>query len=136
MSNDKIIEMLNVGLGWELRASALYSHYSAYVNGIHRLHLQPFFDEESAESVVHGNTVRAAIVKLGGVAVTERDSTEIVHTTDYKIMLEEAMKTEQYAAESYQEVLNMIKDDDEMYDALEQIFFDEARSVEELKRLS
>ena len=32
--------------------------------------------------------------------------------------------------------LNMIKDDDEMYDALEQIFFDEARSVEELKRLS
>ena len=136
MSNDKIIEMLNVGLGWELRASALYSHYSAYVNGIHRLHLQPFFDEESAESVVHGNTVRAAIVKLGGVAVTERDATEIVHTTDYKIMLEEAMKTAQYAAESYQEVLNMIKDDDEMYDALEQIFFDEARSVEELKRLS
>ena len=75
-------------------------------------------------------------MKLDGEAVTERDSTEIVHTTDYKIMLKEAMKTEQYAAESYQEVLNMIKDDDEMYDALEQIFFDEARSVEELKRLS
>ena len=43
MSNSKLIEKLNGGLGWELRAAALYSHYSAYVKGIHRLHLKPFF---------------------------------------------------------------------------------------------
>ncbi len=135
MSNDKIIEMLNVGLGWELRASALYSHYSAYVNGIHRLHLQPFFDEESAESVVHGNTVRAAIVKLGGVAVTERDSTEIVHTTDYNVMLKEALKTEKKAAKVYEVVLELIKDDEEMHDSIEQIYFQELRSVEEVTQL-
>ena len=33
-------------------------------------------------------------MKLGGVARTNRDDTEIVHTTDYRVMLVEAMETE------------------------------------------
>ena len=97
--------------------------------------MQPFFDEESAESVVHGNTVRAAIVKLGGVAVTERDATEIVHTTDYNVMLKEALKTEKKAAKVYEVVLELIKDDEEMHDSIEQIYFQELRSVEEVTQL-
>ena len=135
MSQSKLVEKLNENLAWELRAVALYSHYSAYVKGIHRLHLQPFFDEESAESITHANTVRAAIVKLGGVAVTDRDQTEIVHTKDYKLMLQESLKTEQKAAEAYEELLVLIKNDDEMYDSIEQIYFEELRSVEEVTQL-
>ena len=79
--------------------------------------------------------VRAAIVKLGGTAVTDRDSTEIVHTTDYKTMLKEALMTEKKAAEGYEEVLSLIKDDEEMYDSIEQIYFQELRSVEEVTQL-
>ncbi len=135
MSNSKLIEKLNGGLGWELRAEALYSHYSAYVKGINRLHLKPFFDEETSESHTHAEMVRTAIVKLGGIAVTERDPTEIVHTTDYKVMLKEALKTEQKAATGYEEVLSLIKDDEEMYDSIEQIYFQELRSVEEVTQL-
>ena len=48
----------------------------------------------STESVGHGNLVRGAIVKLGGTAVTSRDDTEIVHTTDYKVMLDASQKVE------------------------------------------
>ena len=135
MTGSKLIEKLNGGLAWELRAMALYSHYSAYVKGINRLHLNPFFDEEATESATHANMVRAAIVKLGGVAVTDRDQTEIVHTTDYKVMLGEALKTEQKAAAGYEEVLALIKNDDEMYDSIEQIYFQELRSVEEVTQL-
>jgi len=135
MTGSKLVEKLNGGLAWELRAMALYSHYSAYVNGINRLHLKPFFDEEAAESATHANMVRVAIVKLGGVAVTDRDQTEIVHTTDYNVMLGEALKTEQKAAAGYEEVLALIKDDDEMYDSIEQIYFQELRSVEEVTQL-
>ena len=135
MSNTKLVEKLNGGLAWELRASALYSHYSAYVKGIHRIHLKVFFDEEASESNTHADMVRAAIVKLDGEAVTNRDSTEIVHTTDYKVMLKEALKTEQKAAEGYEVVLSLIKDDDEMYDSIEQIYFQELRSVEEVTQL-
>jgi len=135
MSHSELIEKLNGGLAWELRAAALYSHYSAYIRGINRLHLKPFFDDEASESHTHANTVRAAIVKLGGVAVTDRDSTEIVHTTDYNIMLTESLKTEQKAAEGYEVVLALIKDDEEMYDSIEQIYFQELRSVEEVTQL-
>ena len=135
MSTSELIEKLNGGLGWELRAAALYSHYSAYVKGINRLHLKPFFDEEASESNTHAEMVRAAIVKLGGQAVTDRDPTEIVHTTDYKVMLEEALKTEKKAAEGYEAVLALIKDDEEMYDSIEQIYFQELRSVEEVTQL-
>ena len=96
---------------------------------------KPFFDEEASESTTHANTVRSAIVKLGGVAITVRDSTEIVHTTDYKVMLKEALKTETKAAELYEKVLELIKDDEEMYDSIEQIYFQELRSVEEVTQL-
>ena len=69
------------------------------------------------------------------MAVTERDSTKIVHTTDYKVMLKEALRTEQKAAAVYEEVLSLIKDDEEMYDSIEQIYFQELRSVEEVTQL-
>ena len=79
--------------------------------------------------------VRDHIAQLGGVARTERDSTEIVHTTDYRSMLTEAMKTETHAAASYKRFLALPGVDAELHDAIEQIYFEEERSVEELKQL-
>jgi len=135
MANEALIEKLNEALGWELRATTMYAHYAAYVRGIHRLHLKPYFDAEAAESMVHANTVRGAIVKLGGTAITERDNTRIVHTTDYKTMLDEAMKTERRAADSYGHILKLDGLDEELFDSIEQICFAEERSVEELSQL-
>jgi len=134
-SCEKLIGMLNAALGWEMRAIAMYSHYSAYVQGIYRLHLKPYFDGEATESLTHANIVRAAIVKLTGVARTDRDETEIVHTTDYRVMLEEALKTEKHAAASYKGILETGDLDSELYDQIEQIRFAEERSVEELTQL-
>jgi bacterioferritin (cytochrome b1) len=132
---EKLIEMLNGALGWEMRAAIMYAHYGAYVQGMHRLHLKPFFEGESTESMTHATTVRGAIVKLGGVARTDRDRTQIVHTTDFKVMLEEAMKTETRAAETYGAILELGGLDAELADALQQIHFAEQRAVEELGRL-
>ena len=130
-----LITELNAALAWELRAQIMYSHYSAYVKGIHRLHLKPFFEEEANESVVHGKTVREQIVKLGGMAITDRDATEIVQTTDYKVMLREAYATETRAAATYQQILALPGIDPELSDTIEQISFQEERSVEELSQL-
>ena len=134
-SKEQLIDRLNGALGWELRAQMLYAHYAAYVKGIYRLHLKPYFEAEATESVTHATTVRDHIVQLGGIARTERDTTEIVHTTDYRTMLAEAMKTETHAARSYKEFLDLQGIDPELYDAVEQIYFQEERSVEELKQL-
>ena len=134
-SNKQLIDMLNGALGWEMRALALYAHYAAYVKGIHRLHLKPFFEAEAAESLTHSTAVRAAIVKLGGEALTDRDATEIVHTTDYRVMLTEAMKTETHAAAAYKAILDLGELDSELFDAIEQIKFAEQRAVEDLHQL-
>ena len=134
-SNTVLIDRLNDALGWEIRAQLMYAHYAAYVKGIYRLHLKPYFEAEATESVGHATAVRDQITKLGGVARTNRDETEIVHTTDYRVMLTEAMNTESHAANSYKEFLQLSGIDSELYDAIEQIYFQEERSVEELKQL-
>ena len=136
MSNQNLIDRLNEALAFELRAETMYAHYSAYVSGIHRLHLQPFFEAEAQESFVHAGIVRASIVKLGGIALTERDSAPIKHTTDYREILEECLKTERKAAQTYGAILEILpNNDDELYDSLQQVFFAEQRSVEEITRL-
>lgn len=134
-SREELIRRLNGALGWELRAQMMYSHYAAYVKGIYRLHLKPYFEAEATESIGHATAIRDHIAQLGGVARTERDKTEIVHTTDYRIMLDEAMKTETHAAKSYKEFLSLPGVDPELYDVIEQIYFQEERAVEELKQL-
>ena len=128
----ELIELLNDALARELRAQAMYAHYAAYVKGIHRLHLKPYFESEAAESVLHAQTVRNALVRLGGIAVTERSTQAIEHSTDYREMLREALKTERESQAAYQRILPLLKEDEELYDAIEQILFAEERSVEEL----
>ncbi|MGF1615162.1 MAG: ferritin-like domain-containing protein [Gammaproteobacteria bacterium] len=133
----ELIQRLNQALAWELRAQAMYAHYATYVRGIHRLHLKPFFEAEAAESVAHATTVRQAIASLGGVAVTERAEAPIAHTTDYRQMLEEALKTEKQSVAAYQAILPLLREhEEELYDAIEQILFAEERSREELIQLT
>ncbi len=137
MSAKHLLNALNQALAWELRAIALYAHYSAYVSGIHRLHLTAHFNNEVTESVTHAATVRSAIVKLDGTAITERDDTPIVHTSNYKEMLAEAYETEKKAVETYRKILPLVEKigDTELYDSLEVVYFDEQRSVEELRMM-
>ena len=66
-ANEDLVRQLNNALGWELRAQVMYAHYAAYVRGIYRLHLKPYFEGESAESVTHATTVRDQIVKVNRV---------------------------------------------------------------------
>ena len=115
----------------------MYSQYSAYVSGIHRLHLSAHFNNEANESVTHAATVRSAIVKLDGTAITDRDASPIVHTSNYKEMLVEAYETEKIAVETYSQILPLVEEigDSELYDSLEVVFFDEQRSVEELRMM-
>lgn len=134
-ATEGLLRELNAALAWEMRAEVLYSHYAAYVKGIHRLHLKPFFEAEAAESVTHGKTVREQIVKLNGVATTDRATAQIVHTTDYTVMLREAFETEQGAAAGYRKILALPDIGSELQDTMEQISFQEERSIEELGQL-
>ena len=134
---DTILAKMNQALGFELRAINMYAHYAANVKGIHRMQLVPLFEEEVTESIAHANIVRAAIVKLGGICVTERDPLPIVHTNSYLDMLQHSLETEMSASLVYREVLDLVEKlgDRELYDSFESIYFSELRSVEEMRML-
>ncbi len=128
---------MNEALSFELRAINMYAHYSANVTGIHRMQLAPLFEQEVTESLAHANLVRVAIVKLGGICVTERNPLPIIHTNSYIEMLEYSLSTELGASLVYGEVLDLVEKlgDRELYDSFESIYFSELRSVEEMRML-
>lgn len=132
-----LIDKMNIALSWELRASNMYAHYAANIKGIHRLQLSPMFNTEMTESIDHADIVRKAIVQLGGIPVTERNPHPIIHTNDYLEMLNYSLETEIKAAEVYAELIELIVDTDEedLRDAIEQIYLSELRSVEEMRLL-
>jgi len=138
MSEENLIKKMNDALAWELRAVNMYAHYSATVMGINRMQLAPYFSKEVSESIVHADIVRRGIVKLGGIPVTERNPKEIIHTTDYQVMLNEAFDTEKVAAKAYTAVMDLLKDagDRDLFDAIEQICMMELRALEELRLLT
>ena len=131
----ELIDKMNAALGWELRAINLYAHYSANVTGIYRLQLTPMFNIEMTESIEHADIVRNGLVQLGGIPVTERNTHPIIHTTDYMEMLNYALETEIKASEVYAELLPLIDETDDLYDSIEQIYFSELKSVQEMKLL-
>jgi len=131
----KLLNGLNKALGWELRAYAMYAHYAAYVKGLEGMQLAGHFNEEAAESIGHAKQVRDMIALLGGKAVTERDKTEIVHTEDWTVMLEEALKTESTAAKSYQGLLPLVKEHPVFMHTLMHIYMDELKAVDEVENL-
>ena len=115
----------------------MYAHYAANIKGIHRLQLSPMFNTEMTESIQHADIVRKAIVQLGGIPVTERNSHPITHTNDYLEMLNYSLETEIKAAEVYAELIELIEDnaEEDLRDAIEQIYLSELRSVEEMRLL-
>lgn len=137
MDDEQLVGKLNEALGWELRAVNMYAHYAANIKGINRIQLTPLFKQEVAESMVHADTIRNAIVKLGGICTTDRNSEHIVHSSNYRQMLEESFKTETTAARVYGELLPLLKHagDGELYDTVEQIYLTELRSIEEMRLL-
>ena len=137
MTEHNLIQILNEALGWELRAANMYAHYAANIRGINRLQLSPLFTSEATESTAHADIVRKAIVKLGGVPVTARNSHEIIHTTQFDEMLVYSLETETQAATVYSKIMVEIETlgDQDLHDAIEQIYLAELRSLEELRLL-
>ena len=131
----QLIKLLNQALGWELRAQALYAHYAAYVKGLESLALAGHFEEEVTESLGHAQEVRDIVAALGGEAVSTRDAAPIVHTEDVRLMLDEALKTEQKAAATYQKILPLVKAHPVFEHDLRHIMLDEMQAVVEMENL-
>jgi len=131
----KLLTELNKALGWELRAYAMYAHYAEYIKGMESLQLKGHFAGEATESIGHAQQVREIIALLGGKAVTDRDKAAIVHTEDWQVMLEEALKTETTAAKTYQAMLPLVKEHPVFMHTLMHIYMDELKAVDEVENM-
>ena len=134
-NKNKLIKALNAALAWELRASAMYAHYAAYVKGLESLELAEHFKGEATESFGHAATIRGIIADLDGEAATTRDSTPIVHTEDWKTMLEEGLKTEKQAAKSYQKIMPMLDGYQPFWHSISHVLMDEQNAIIEVENL-
>ena len=71
MKNTKLINELNNALSLELRAIILY-YIMPHMFKVHIVFIYVLYG--SHKSIGHANIVRSAIVKLGGIAITEKYS--------------------------------------------------------------
>lgn len=134
-NSKKAIPSLNRALAWEIRASLLYAHYAAYVEGRDRLDFEEYFEAQSQESDKHAQTVRQIIADLGGQATTAPDPAPIVHTTKAETMLAEALKTETAAEKLYGELLPLFEHTSAWHHDLRHIMMEEEKGQIELKRM-
>src|SRR5207247_10409202 len=91
--------------------------------------------EELPDSGGHAKKARDTIAALGGESITTRDPAPIVHTEDARTMLEEALKTESKAADTYQKIVPLVKAHPVFYHTIFHILKDETNSVIEMEAL-
>ena len=136
VKNEKLaVKGLNQALAWEIRAAMMYAHYAAYLTGTERLDFEEYFSGESLESMGHAKKVRQIIADLGGKAVMAPDPTPIPDVRDARKMLAEAMKTEEKAEQTYQEVLPQFEHQTAWHHEVRHIMMDEQQAQLDLQRL-
>ena len=65
-NKDKIIDILNEIMKYELSGVVRYTHYALMVTGRDRLSLTQFFKEQATESLLHAQQAGELVTGLGG----------------------------------------------------------------------
>ena len=99
MDKATLIKHLNEDLSNEFSAIIQYTVYAARVTGPFRLELAKFFMGEVSDEQRHAQYLADKIVALGGVPIST--AAQVPEALDAKSMLEEVMKAETRAIESY-----------------------------------
>jgi bacterioferritin len=99
--NDKLIEILNEDLAYELSAIAQYITYAAKVSGPYRPELSKFFLAEVPDETGHAQFLADKITALGGEPTTEAKPVPKASTN--REMLEAILEAETGAANRYTE---------------------------------
>lgn len=101
MTTEKLIELLNEDLSYELAAIAQYLTYASKVTGPYRPQLAAFFKAEIPDETAHAQFLAEKIVALGGEPTTQARPVEAAKTN--REMLEAVLRAERDAARRYTE---------------------------------
>ena len=111
MNTQKVNEVLNEIMEYELAGVVRYTHYSLMVTGPYRLPIVEFLKEQANESLIHAQQAGELLTGLDGHP--SQKIAEIVETNNHSIKdnLEESLAHEIHALNLYKKLLKMVFDE-------------------------
>ena len=105
LNKEKVCDVLNQIMEFELAGVVRYTHSSLMVVGPHRIPIVQFLQEQASESLTHAQTAGEFLTGLDGHP--SQKISKILETNDHSIkgILEESLEHEMAALDLYKELL-------------------------------
>ena len=105
MDMNKINEILNEIMEYELAGVVRYTHYSLMITGPYRLPIVEFLKEQANESLMHAQQAGELLTGLDGHPSQKIAKIEETHKHSIKDILEESLAHEIHALNLYKNLL-------------------------------
>ena len=109
MNTNKINNILNEIMEYELAGVVRYTHYSLMVTGPYRLPIVDFLKEQANESLQHAQQAGELLTGLDGHPSKKIAKIEETHTHSIKDILEESLAHEVHALNLYKNLLDIVE---------------------------
>ena len=109
LNKEKVCDVLNQIMEFELAGVVRYTHSSLMVVGPHRIPIVQFLQEQASESLTHAQTAGEFLTGLDGHP--SQKISKILETNDHSIkgILEESLEHEMAALDLYKELLMIVE---------------------------
>ena len=109
LNKEKVCNVLNQIMEFELAGVVRYTHSSLMIVGPHRIPIVKFLQEQASESLTHAQTAGEFLSGLDGHP--SQKISDILETNDHSIkgILEESLEHEMAALELYKELLTIVE---------------------------
>ena len=109
MNTNKINNILNEIMEYELAGVVRYTHYSLMVTGPYRLPIVDFLKEQANESLQHAQQAGELLTGLDGHPRQKIAKIEEPHKHSIKDILEESLAHEVHALNLYKNLLDIVE---------------------------
>ena len=109
MNMNKINEILDEIMEYELAGVVRYTHYSLMVTGPYRLPIVEFLKEQANESLMHAQQAGELLTGLDGHPSQKIAKIEETHKHSIKDILEESLAHEIHALNLYKNLLEIVE---------------------------
>ena len=109
MDIEKINEILNEIMEYELAGIVRYTHYSLMITGPYRLPIVEFLKEQANESLMHAQQAGELLTGLDGHPSQKIAKIEETHKHSIKDILEESLAHEIHALNLYKNLLEIVE---------------------------
>lgn len=110
LNHDKVCEILNAIMEYELAGVVRYTHSSLMVSGPNRIPIVEFLQGQATESLTHAQQAGELLTGLGGHPSQKIAKIEESNRHSIEDILQESLDHEIHALNLYKELLNCVVD--------------------------